>query len=217
VAGLGYHGDSDRVLAPLSGPSVIADARPAALPDIEGLVGKAQTQLPGSMLYYVGIERPGTQGARITVELSARGRLPRGEDFYFDSRGQQIGRTEYLTGSTGLQMYSGAAQAHFGTFWGLPVRLIYVVLGAALTFVTATGFNIWLARQAERGRPYLRLRSAWKAWTRGLLAALGGAALLSHLLPVAWTFWGVVLIAQGIAVWRARDGAARWMAASGPG
>lgn len=104
-----------------------------------------------------------------------------------------------------MQVYSGAAEAHFGFFGGLPVRVIYVVLGAALTFITATGFNIWLERQAERGRGWPRVRGAWKAWTQGVMVALGVAALLSRVVPVGWTFWGVVLIAQAIALWRGQQ------------
>ena len=199
VAGLGFHGDTARALAPLSGPAAPADSRPMGVPDVEELARRAMAQIAGSRLDSVGIERPGTRGSRVTVEVGRAGRLPRGEDFHFDAAGHQIGRTGFLTGSRGLQVYSGAGQAHFGFFGGLPVRLAYVALGAALTFVTATGFNIWLARQAGRGRPRMQLQSVWRAWTRGVPVALGAAALLSHFLPVAWTFWTGVLMAQGIA------------------
>jgi len=76
------------------------------------------------------------------------------------------------------------------------------VLGIVLTFITATGFNIWLARQAERGRQRPRLRGAWKAWTCGTPVALVTAGLMSPLVPVSWVFWSVVLAAQAMA-WRA--------------
>ena len=205
VAGLGFHGDTSRVLTPLSGPEVATDSHVAAVPDLESLVKRAQSQIPGSHLVYVGLERPGTRGTKVTVEVGTSDRLPRGEDFHFDAGGREIGRTGYLTGATGLQVHSGAAQVHFGFFGGLPVRLVYVLLGAALTFITATGFNIWLARQAERGRMRPRLRGTWKAWTRGTVVALAVAALLSPVMSVTWAFWGVVLLGQGIAQWRAGD------------
>ena len=96
-------------------------------------------------------------------------------------------------------MYSGAAQVHFGFFGGLPVRIVYVVLGAALTFVVATGCSIWLERQSERGRPHPWLRNVWRAWTRGAPAALAIAALASPIAPVSWTFWSFVILAQGFA------------------
>ncbi len=205
IANFGFHGDTARVLAPLQGPNLAVDSRPTPLPDLEALVNRAQAAIPGSSLYYVGIERPGTAGARIAVEVGLPKRLPRGEDFYFDTQGHQIGRGRFLTGSPGLQIYSGAAQVHFGFFGGLPVRRHYVVLGAALTFVAASGFTIWLERQAERGRPQPRLQSAWRAWTRGILAGTAAAALASRIVPVSWMFWSVVLMAQGVALWRARQ------------
>jgi uncharacterized iron-regulated membrane protein len=202
VATLGYHGDTTKALAPLNGPQVVADARSAPLPDIEALVRDAQSRLPGSQLAYVGITRPGTAGAEISVEMGGLPRLPRGDDFHYDVQGHPLGATRYLTGSTGLQIYSGAAQVHFGFFGGLAVRIAYVILGSALTFITATGFTIWLERSAERGRHRPRLRRAWRAWTRGLLVATAVTALTSQWLPVSWTFWTVTLAAQALAAFR---------------
>ncbi len=195
--------------SPLSGPEVATDLCVAAVPDLESLVRRAKSEIPGSHLVYVGLERPGTRGAKVTVEVGTSDHLPRGEDFHFDATGREIGRTRYLTGATGLQVYSGAAQVHFGFFGGLPVRLVYVSLGAALTIITATGFNIWLARQAERDRMRPRLRAAWKAWTRGTVVALAVAALLSPVMSVTWAFWGVVLLGLGIAQWRVGAGGGR--------
>lgn len=217
VAGLGYHGNAQRVLGPLTGPAIPVDARPAPLPDLEAMVSQVRAAVAGSHLSYVGIERPGTSGSRVSVEVGVTGRLPRGETFYFDASGNQIGRGRFLTGPAGLQIYSGAAQVHFGSFGGLPVRLIYGVLGSALTFVTASGFTIWLERQRERGKPRPRLRSAWRAWTRGVPAALGAAALASSVIPVSWTFWGGVLLAQGVALWRGNSASARAAPTSGSG
>ncbi len=203
VAGLGFHGDTERVLTPIVGPPVAADSRPAFLPNLGALVSRAQAAVPNSRLGYVGVERPGTRGARITVEVGTSERLPRGDAFYFDAQGRQIGRGRFMTGPAGLQVYSGAAQVHFGFFGGLPLRLIYVLLGSALTYVTASGFTIWLERQSERGRTRPRLRSAWRAWTRGVPAALAVAALASWAaVPVSWTFWSLVVAAQGAAFWR---------------
>jgi uncharacterized iron-regulated membrane protein len=197
VATLGFHGDTQRLLAPLTGPYVAANARPAPLPDLAAIVARAQAQVPGSHLGYLGIERPGTAGARIRVEVGVPGRLPRAEELDFDAQGRAIGRVPYLTGSGGLQLYSGAAQVHFGFFGGLPVRLVYVLLGAALTYVSASGIIIWLERQEQRGRVYPRMRRAWRAWVWGVPGALLIAALTAPMLPVSGTFWGVLLLAQG--------------------
>jgi uncharacterized iron-regulated membrane protein len=206
VAALGFHGDAARALRVLSGPAAAADARPAPIPALEPLAAKVQALRPGAKLSYIGVEAPGTRSARITVEVTAPGRLPRGEQAYFDAQGRMIGRGRFASGSAGLQVYAGAAQVHFGFFGGLPVRIAYGVLGVALTYVSATGVTIWLVRRRDRGRPAPRLERAWLGWTWGAPAALALAAITSTWLPVAAVFWGaVVLILAAALAWPARS------------
>ena len=146
---------------------------------------RALRQSPGGRLGYIGVERAGTAGARIIVEVAAPGRLPRGEDFYFDSTGRQIGRgRSSSTGSVGMQAYSAAAQLHFGFFGGLPVRLVYVALGrrpgpSSRRPASPSGSP----RRRDRGKPSVRLRRAWMAWTWGVPAGLALAALASPYPP----------------------------------
>ena len=79
------------------------------------------------------------------------------------------------------------------------MRLAYVALGAALTFVSASGVSIWLARSADRGQPRPRLSRAWRAWTWGAIAGLALAAALSPWLAPAATFWALAAALQLIA------------------
>jgi uncharacterized iron-regulated membrane protein len=205
VAGLGFHGDSAPVLKLLQGSPVAADPRPAPLPALEPLVARAEQGRQGARLSFIGIERPGTLGQRITVEVSAPGRLPRGDQTYFDGRGRLIGEGRFASGALGLQLYSGAAQVHFGFFGGLKVRVAYGMLGAALTYVSATGISIWLARRRDQGRPAPRLERAWAGWTWGTPAALALAAVLSPWAPVDRVFWGTALMLQAaVQLWRPR-------------
>ena len=196
IAALSFHGDTGRVYAPIVGPATRPDTRPAPMPSLEALAAHAVAGRPGARLYYAAVERPGTRGARTTVEATTPTRLPRGEDVYYDAAGREIGQGRFSSGDLGLQAYAGAAQLHFGFFGGLPVRLAYVVLGAALTFVSASGFTLWLARQADRGRPWPRLRRAWLGFTWGAPAALLLAFVGAHWLAPGWVFWGVVVGVQ---------------------
>jgi uncharacterized iron-regulated membrane protein len=200
VAALGFHGDMARAAGPLRGPATIPDARPAPLPRLDPLVRRALALRPGAGLSYIGVEQPGTRGQQIAVETAAPGRLPRGEQAYFDGAGRMIGRGRFASGPAGLQIYAGAAQLHFGFFGGLPVRIAYGVLGAALALVSASGVRIWLARRRDRGRPAPRLERAWAGWTWGAPASLAVAALTAAILPVAWVFWlsaaAIQLLAQ---------------------
>lgn len=201
VAALGFHGDVTRAGQVLQGPFVASDTMPAAPPSLDGLVAQARSLQPGSALSYVEVERPGTRGARITVEVTAPGRLPRGEQIVFDNAGSLVGRGRFASGPSGLQVYSAAAQLHFGFFGGLPVRIAYGLLGAALTYVSATGLTIYFARRRDRGRPAQRLERVWAAWTWGAPVALVASAALSHAAPPAACFWVVAGLLMVIGVY----------------
>jgi uncharacterized iron-regulated membrane protein len=182
------------VQAAFLGPRVAADPRPAPLPPLGRAVAESLARTPGSQLFYLSVAAPGTRGAEATVEVSPPDRLPRGDVSDFDARGRRIGGAPFASGALGLQLYSGAAQVHFGFFGGLPVRLAYGVLGWALCWVCAGGTSIWLVRRRDRGRPAPRLEAAWAACVWGAPAALAVAAL-----PLGWspaaTFWvGLVLL-----------------------
>lgn len=50
----------------------------------------------------------------------------------------------------GKQVVYSMYYLHFGHFGGFAVKLIYTILGLALTVVSVTGINIWLARRRHR-------------------------------------------------------------------
>jgi uncharacterized iron-regulated membrane protein len=193
VGALGHHGDTARASRVYAGPVVVADGRPAPLPPLAKVVAESRALRPGSQLFYIGVAAPGTRGAEVTVEVTAPGRLPRGEETYFDAAGRRIGRTRFASGDLGLQLYSGAAEVHFGFFGGLPVRLAYGVLGWALCWICAGGTSIWLTRRRDRGRPAPRLEAAWSAWVWGVPLALALASV-----PVRWSpalvFWSAQVL-----------------------
>lgn len=194
VAMLGFHGDIGAATSVVSGSDIAPDSRPAPLPPLAQTVAESRTMLPGSQLYYIGVVAPYTRGAKTSVEVTAPGRLPRGDDAVFDSRGRLIGRTRFASGDLGLQLYSGSAEVHFGFFGGLPIRLAYGVLGLTLCWICASGTSIWLARRRDRGRPAPRLEHAWSAWIWGAPLALCLAALPTQT-GTAQTFWLALIIA----------------------
>ncbi len=206
VAALGFHGDISRAGQVLQGAPIASDTRPADLAPLDGLIAQTRGLQSRSTLSYIEVERPDTRGARISIEVTAPGRLPRGEQAVFDNAGALVGRGRFASGPLGLQAYSGAAQLHFGFFGGLPVRLAYGMLGAALTYISASGVTIYLIRRRDRGRPAPRLERAWLAWTWGAPAALLLAAALSHSVSPAACFWAtaVVVVAASVCAPRTR-------------
>ena len=64
-----------------------------------------------------------------------------------------------------------------GWFGGMPVKILYGVLGLALTIVTHSGVTIWLARRRDKGRPAGRWERIWAGVAWGQPFALAAAAL----------------------------------------
>lgn len=199
----------------LDGPAMAADAAPAPFPDVAAILIDAEAAQPGGQTTFVGVERPGTAGQRVMVGIDMPSRLARGERLYFDGSGRQIGAGGYVSGPLGLQAYAAAASLHFGTFGGEPVKLVYGVLGLALSVVSAGGISIWLVRRRDQGRPLPVLEKIWPACVWGTPLALGVAFLGSRLLPPSPVFWVTLTGLAGLSV-LFRDGiaASRWLRAA---
>jgi uncharacterized iron-regulated membrane protein len=91
----------------------------------------------------------------------------------------------------GASINNALGQAHFGWFGGLPIKIAYVLLGAGLTAVTASGVAIWLARRRDKGRPAPAWERVWTAFCWGQPPAYAATALASMFapgapLPIAW-------------------------------
>jgi uncharacterized iron-regulated membrane protein len=194
VATVAYHGDTRRVTQALDGPQVGAEDTPAPLPDIPALVAEAMARQPSGYPTYIGIERPGTAGQRVMMEVKLPRRLVRGERFYFDGKGAGLVTGGFASGAIGLQAYAAAASLHFGTFGGLPVKLAYGVLGLALSAISAGGISIWLIRRRDQGWALPRLEKAWSGIVWGAPFALCVSAMGSRMgAPPAPVFWGAAV------------------------
>ena len=92
----------------------------------------------------------------------------------------------------GEDLLGGMGQLHFGWFGGGIVKVVYFALGLALTYLAASGVNIWLARRRDKGRPAPRWERAWAATVWGQPAGLAAAAvagLAAISAPVAIGAW----------------------------
>ena len=99
--------------------------------------------------------------------------------------------------AAGTRMLGGIGQLHFGWYGGLPVRIVYGLLGLALCVVTSSGVTIWLARRRDRGRAVPQWERLWAAVAWGQPLALVLAALAAIALPSGatslWTWLGATL------------------------
>jgi uncharacterized iron-regulated membrane protein len=208
VAWAGYGGDTGRATQTLEGPRIAADPAPAPFPDIAAMLA----QVPGHPTF-VGLASPGTAGQHVLVQATVPGRLVRGEQFFFDGNARLIARGGFAEGAVGLQAYSAAASLHFGAFGGIPVKLLYGVLGLALSAISAGGLTIWLIRRRDRGHPAPRLEKIWMAvvWGSPIALALSSVGSCVAGLSPAAVFWGLLVLAIAVSS-AAADGKAvsRW-------
>ncbi|MDE1147999.1 MAG: PepSY-associated TM helix domain-containing protein [Azospirillaceae bacterium] len=182
VAQVGFKGDTTRAAAPLSGPEIAADPTPAPMPSVALLQQRVEEAMPGShrTTRFLYIERPGTAGQSVMMDMGRYDGLAQGDRYYLNAKGDLVTPSGFIGGPVGKRVYAAALALHCATFGGLAVRLVYGVLGLALSVICATGCSIFLARRRDRGRALPRLEKVWAgvAWGVPLAMALSAATTL---------------------------------------
>jgi uncharacterized iron-regulated membrane protein len=207
VAGVTTNGDIAKVSAPIYGVVPKADPTPAPFPDLVATLAwfDGKPDLEPNLISLTGL---GTKGQLVEVNALMPRRLIYAERYTFDAQGRMTHKLGLSDEGLGKQVYASSFPLHFGTFGGLPVKIAYGLLGAALCAVTSSGVTIWLTRRRDRGRPAPRLESAWAAivWGSTATLALSAALWLALKVPPVWTFWAplAVLVAAAVAVKDAR-------------
>ncbi|VXC71848.1 PepSY-associated TM helix domain-containing protein [Sphingomonas sp. AX6] len=188
-----YGGDVEAAYAPIFGAEGVHDDRPAPLANIAGAMRDFATRFPDVRLSYVTMHDPGKAGQHLQLVGDHPRRLIFGEYYVYDSNGNFLRTQGLADGEIGKQAASSTYKLHFGSFGGLPVKLAYILMGAALTVVAGTGMSIWLVKRRQRGRASPRLEGAWQAvlWASPLLIALALVArwTLGVDAPLVGFFW----------------------------
>ena len=183
LAMLLYGGNTARVYGFFFEPPPAANAAAQPLPALAPLLLDARRRSDGAAPQQLMIERAGRADARIAI-TSRRDRLLVPQDTtVFDARGRMVTDRHPADLPAGVTLLGGIGQLHFGWFGGLPVRLLYGLLGLALCLVTSSGVTIWLARRRDRGRAVPLWERLWTAVAWGQPVALALTAAASLALP----------------------------------
>jgi uncharacterized iron-regulated membrane protein len=208
VAGVTTKGDMAKVYAPIYGAVPAANPAPAPYPNLAAALAWFDPMKPDVEPALISLTSPGTQGQVVEINALMHKRLIYAERYTFDAQGKMTGSLGLSHDGLGKQIMASAYPVHFGNFGGLPVKVAYGLLGAALCVVTSSGVTIWLTRRRDRGRPTPRLESAWAAiiWGSTATLALSAALWLAFKVPPVWVFWAplAVLVAAAVAVKDAR-------------
>jgi len=191
VAAVAFDGNAEKVTEPFFAAHPAPDATTYPFPDLTGPIQYAQNDALKTEPFSIIIEHPTTGGQFSAIYGRVPKRMIYGEQYVFDRDNTPMGRVGYADGDFGKQLYMSAYPLHFGDFAGLPVKIIYAVLGLALSVVCSSGVSIWLARRRDQGRPAQRAAQFWAATVWGVPAALAITALSAIAfgaspLPVFW-------------------------------
>ncbi|WP_439544470.1 PepSY-associated TM helix domain-containing protein [Hyphomicrobium sp.] len=172
-----YDGDSEKAFATILGPMASEDETAAPLPDIAAMIRAVQAEHKDAEFVSANFGHIAKAGQVVHLGMRTPGHLANANSYYFDGSGKRLGDGGLETGTIGQQILGALQPLHFGWFGGIAVKVVYAVLGLALTFVTHSGVAIWLARRRDAGRPTPFWETIWAAVTWGQPLAIAGAAL----------------------------------------
>lgn len=206
LAFVAFKGDIDKAYSFFFAPAPVDDPRPAPLAPIAPMFERVQADAPGATPSYLVFEHPGETGQSVIVTAVKPNALSRGDNWAFDGSGQLMeGGYSDSNATPGNAILQAVTTLHFGWFGGWPVKIAYILLGAGLTVVTASGIAIWLARRRDKGRPAPRWERVWVAfcWSQPVAYAVPAlVALLAPGVPLAPVWLVVSLLALGTAaIW----------------
>lgn len=202
-----YDGKPETVFEPIFGEEQAPDPRPAPIADIAAALGHMQAAFPEVQPTYVILHDPGTRGQHLQILADHPRRLIFGEYYEFGGDGTFHGTGGMADGPIGKQAVASAYKLHFGSFGGLPVKLAYILLGVALSVISATGMSIWLSKRRQKGKGSAALEGFWAAIVWGTPALVAATAALRLLggpgVPFALLFWfGLAGLVTAGLVWR---------------
>ncbi|RZF59185.1 PepSY domain-containing protein [Sphingomonas populi] len=201
LAMVAFKGDTNRAVAAIAGAPAIADPRPAPFPNLGAIVRELDRRQPGARVESVQLDDVATRGQQVRLVVAAPGHLTRAEVWSFDGNGRFLGRLGLTDGNVGVRIYGMLVPLHFGTYGGIILKIVYLVLGLGMTTLVATGAQILLARRRDQGRASLRWERVWDGIVWGqpvalLVAALGVLLTAAPALPLYWTVTLAILIAS---------------------
>lgn len=192
VATAFYDGDREAVIGSVFGEEPSLQQEIGSL-KISKAIADMKTIAPESTPLFLVLHEVGTPQQHMELYAKHPGRLIYSENYLFDANGNYLGKKGFSDGEVGKQLVYSVYRLHFGHFGGFPVKIAYGILGLALTVISVTGVNIWLARRKTRDY----LTDLWAGIVWGVPPALTLAAItlvLFHI-PSMWVFWSAVGLA----------------------
>jgi len=185
-----FQGDRQAVIDEVYGGDPVVN-QPVVDIRIGASLDTLESTAPGATPIYMVFQNLGTTQQFVEIAATLPGRLIYSEIYRFDVQGNSINHQGLSDGPIGRQVAYSVYRLHFGHFDGVWVKVIYLVLGFALTIIAVSGINIWLVK-----RKYISwLNFAWDGFVWGLPVAMVFSASASLFYPpiAVLGFWSVVI------------------------
>jgi hypothetical protein len=141
------------------------------------MIRQIQAKQPEAEFVSANIQHIAHAGQLVHLGMRTPGHLAMSNSYYFDGNAKLLGDGGLETGTIGKQILGALQPLHFGWFGGFLVKVIYGILGLALTIVTHSGITIWLARRRDAGRPAPHWEKVWSGVTWGQPLAFATTAV----------------------------------------
>jgi uncharacterized iron-regulated membrane protein len=196
-----YGGDRDAVMAAVFGeePELGQEKGPLA---IGSALQQMPTLAPEADPFLITAHDVGEPHQFFSVSATHPGRMIYSENYLFDASGHFLRTDGFSDGEPGRQVIYSVYRLHFGHFGGLPVKVAYGLLGLALTVVSVTGVNVWLARR--RTRNYLNDLWTGIVWGTPLALVVSAFTQVALGIPSTGILW-LTILAATVAALRLRN------------
>lgn len=200
-------GETETFFDPIFGSEIEGADTAAPLSDIETALVNFEQQYPDIRAWVISFHDPATAGQSAEILAYHPRRLIFGDYVDFDVQGNLGDWTGLADGEIGQQVVAALYPLHFGSFGGLPVKILYGLFGLAACVVVASGVNIWLVKRRQAARPVPAFERAWTATVWGCPLALAAVAFtdlaisqqLSGLIALFWAMQlGLIALAMTV-------------------
>ncbi len=192
AAGLFHNGDQTHMIEQVFGsePELLGQA---PIVDVKASIEDLRHIEPNAKPIFMTIHDAGTEKQFVEFYLMKDQRLIYSENFRFDAAGNFISQTQPDQLPIGSQILLSTYRLHFGDYAGFTIKLLYLILGAALTYIAVSGVNIWLSKRRHEDA----INRVWAGFVWGVPFAFALSFLLSQVLSINpyWSFWGSLVLA----------------------
>lgn len=180
-----YENDREALIADIYGSEPIISNAPEL--NIERSLKNMSTVDKQATPIYTVVQNIGTEKQFIEIAATLPQRLIYSEIYQFQADGEYITQQGMANGPIGRQAIYSVYRLHFGHFGNLAVKIVYLILGLALTYISVSGINMWLNK---RGR-IDNINYFWCGFVYGVPLALSGALMTTTFIKVSpyWSFW----------------------------